>query len=170
MAPADDSKCVMHKDAAGQKDYVVFYNDRLKLFSTVKGLTSNRCKIDQTYVAGDLAQTKAYAGNLVLVVNGKPMFFDAKGEVRELLSSSGNSYASKGAFVQSVETQEGGQTLVLVRRYSKNSGATQEIKIKESDLNDKSRTAAVIESQYVQKPVTLRDGKDVYEVIADVIR
>jgi hypothetical protein len=172
MAPADDSKCLIHKNSAKQEDYVVFYNERLKLFSTVKGLVRQACSIDQTYVAGELAQTKVYSGNLVLIANGKVMFFDQSGSVRELLSGGKKSYNEKGAFIQSLETttKKGVQILKLVRRYSRDTGSTQEITIDEKDLKDPSRTAAVIESAYIQKEVEVKDGHNVFKVVADIIK
>lgn len=166
--PTKDTLCMKHK-VEKEIDYIIFYNRRLKLFSTVKGLTSNSCKMDRTVVWGKLEQTKVYSGNLVLISNGKPLFFDAKGEVRQLLDNSGNSFATKGAFIQGLESDDGGLTLNLLRRSSNESSDIEKIKVTEKDLMDEKRTVLVAPNQKAKAQVTLNDGKGSFTVEADLI-
>lgn len=173
----DSSKCFLHKDADNVPDYAIFYNEDedKKLFSTIKGIKNYRCHIEQTAVAEDkeLSQTKLFSGNLIVVTDGKVMFFDDSGTLRELLSGQGKSYNNmSGASIEKVSTafKKGEQVLVLQRKYSENSDKTQEIDIKESTLKDEKRSEVVELDTRNTKTVYLKDGKKVLKVEANVIK
>lgn len=167
MDPADDSGCMIGKEGitsglyAGntQTNYVAYFNQRLKLTTVIK---ADSCKIDQVYFAGKLTKFELFDNKLFALVNGKPMLFDEKAKLQELLSKKSNSYNDGNASISNIQATVDGRALVLTRDISKNTQTQQLIKIESSEVTKK-RLKETQSSEWVQRYISeLGVTADVY--------
>lgn len=166
MAPLDDSGCVIGKEElqsgryAGlqQTNYVAYYNQGVKLVTVID---AKSCQVNQVYFAGKLTKFEVFDNKLFALVNGKPMLFDNKAKLQELLSKSGNSYNDGNASISDIQASVDGATLNLTRDLSKKTDTTQLIKVEASDIKGE-RVKEVHASALVRAYVPeIRDTADI---------
>ncbi len=170
MFPDVDTRCfIKHEETEDKKvSYIVYYNKNLKLFTSV--LPNHSCQVEQTYVAGKLKQVKTYSNNLVFIANGKIMFFDHEGVIKEFLSKDAISYSHNGAFIEKLNVNPANNSLVVSRRYSVNTPTIQSIVLHETDLQNSKRQETVFATEDLNKEVTVNVGDKKVTIYADVIR
>lgn len=167
MDPDEDSECMIGREkiASGyyagqsQTNYVAYFNQRLKVVTVID--IGNSCTKTNVYFAGKLSKIEVFDNKLFALVNGKPMFFNNKADLSELLSQNSNSYKKGTASIIDIQASVDGKTINLTRQQSKNSETTQLIKIEAKDITG-NRVQAVEASQYVRAYVKeIRDYANV---------
>lgn len=134
--------------AKDQTSYVAYFNQRLKLVTVID---SGSCKINQVYFAGNLAKFELFDNKLFALVNGKPMLFDQKAKLQEILSQKSHSYNDGNASITDIKATIDGKTLELTRKPSKNSDTKQIISIEASDIKNNKRLKETEASEWVEK-------------------